>query len=249
MRILVLLLLLFNCFSGYPQQCQKVDSLFKIFKADVLFEQAENFEALIFDSDTKVSYYTFLENSSVQDLLEYVSDENAVVRAYIFVELLRKGINDSIVSQILDKHKDDTTTFTIKSGCVIREWTVIKYMKFAAKKKETNRLNPIDYKAEIRKLNSEVRIKIKGVKHNIIDKNSFLGIDCLELNHEDLEIFSFSLFLGELELKSNSCKLTKEMLSAIKKVEQKHKITIANIEVMAKDGKIRRLKPVELVIR
>jgi hypothetical protein len=164
---LILLILFLNSFYSYCQQIQNIDSFFRNFKKDVLIEQKENAGKVVFDDDTKISYYTLVDNSSVQDLLDYTNDDNAFVRAYIFVGLLRKGISEKLTLKILENHKNDTTKFVVQSGCVVTDWTAKSYMEFAAKLKSTNDLNDIDYKSSIKIIKNQdvIKLKIEGVRH------------------------------------------------------------------------------------
>ncbi len=251
MRRITLLILFLNSFYSYCQQIQNIDSFFRNFKKDVLLVQQENAGKVVFDDDTKISYYTLLENSSVQDLLDYTNDDNAFIRSYIFGGLLRKGLSEQLALKILENHKNDTAKFVVQDGCVITHWTVKSYMEFAAKLKSTNDLNDIDYKSAIKIIKNQdvIKLKIDGVRHGNVIKNTLLDIDCLELTTEKIKLVSFSLFVDEQKFNSMSCNLTQDMKLAIENAEIGQVLYFEEIKVLGEDNIERQLASMTLRLK
>lgn len=242
-RIPSFIILFLGSLYCHGQQFPKVDSLFKNFRDDVFIELKENHDIFKFDNDTKLSFYTLLANSSINDLLDFTNDNSAVIRAYIFTGLLRKRITDSVAAEILEGHRNDSARFVVQNVDVGLEWTVIDYMQYISKYK--NELHPLNYDSIMAglkqfKMNEPLRI-MTIARHNIIDKHELLNIDCLELTDETMKILSFSLTMGETELQGIGCDITKEMKSSIEKMYPGSPIYLENIRAIDNDGNIRHL--------
>ncbi len=203
------------------------------------------------DDDTKLSFLLLLYNCPVQNLIQYTDDSNAAIRSYIFVELLRKGLSEDIMEQILEQHKNDTAKFTIQSGCIRTTWTVSGYMQFGAKLKSSNELTAFDYKLEMEGLKHKnvTKLKVDGIRHGLVDKNELLKLDSLTFTTNVFKVLSFTLYVSDQKFKSSDSSLTDEMKQAIAKAASGQIIYFADIKAAYKDNAIRQLNPIRLKLQ
>lgn len=247
---LLFLLLFFNIGNCYTQNCN-TDSLFNNFKNDIQIEERENAGVVTMDDETQLSFFLLLHNCPVQNLIKYTDDSNALIRSYIFVGLLRKGLSEDIMEQILEQHKNDTAKFTVQGGCVVMSWTVSGYMQFGAKLKSSNELTAFDYKSEMERLKHKnvTKLKVDGIRHGLVDKNELLKLDSLTFTTNEFKALSFTLYVGDQKFNSLNRNLTDEMKYAIEKAASGQIIYFADIQAVYKDNSIRYLNPVVLKLK
>lgn len=249
MRLLSFLILLKaqNCYS----QSNNPDTLFNKFKNDIQIEQREHSGVVRMDDETKISYYSLVSNYSFKELIKYTNDSNAFIRSYVFAGLLRKEANKNELLKIVELYKNDTAKFTSIEADVVTEWTVKEFMEAGMRLKATNELPNIDYMKAIEKLRSpfELKLKISGISHGLIDKQQLLNNDSLNLTQENFQVVSFTLFVAGQEMKSSGCRLTNDMKYAIKKTEPGEFLVFDNIKVVGKETIVRQLVSMTLKVK
>ncbi|MBK8808782.1 MAG: hypothetical protein IPO21_19950 [Bacteroidales bacterium] len=202
----IIMFLTQNCLS----QELNVDSLFLEFKKNIQIEQQENAGVIRFDDETRITYYQLLNYSKIENLFSYTNDTNAAIRSYIFAGLVQKNVDSSIIKNILIKHINDTSKFSVMITDVKISWKVNEYMQNRVKTKAENKQKDIDFIKEIDRIKSKIQININGVSHGMIDKEALLKLDSLVCTDEKIKIFSFTLIIGNKSFKSANNILTKK---------------------------------------
>lgn len=225
------------------------DSLFAIFKTDIDIETTENENYIRFDKDTKLSYYTLIENCTVEDLQQYTNDNHPLVRAYIFSALISKGLDSSTTQRLLAVHKNDTIRFS--TGQPRMDWSVIAYMKWVVDLKGNNALRNVDYKVRIAHLQARNTegIYFEGIRHNMIPKNNLMQLDSLVFRGRNMTINSFILTIDETSYESTSNKITSEMKTALANSVNGDILILHNIKVIDEDSRLRHLNAIQLKIK
>ena len=242
--ILILLVIGQNCFG----QSDKIDSLFKLFKKDIETEQKEHSGRVFWDDETKKTYYSLMNICSNDKLLNLIEDSNGIIRAYMFLGLVRNNIDIKLQLAILDNHINDTTKFTEATGCVVQTWKVIEYMQMIFKVKQEKKIQKINYKQEIDKINNEPRIVIKGARHGVIEKEKLRDLDTIAFSKYGVNVSSFSIFVDTNTIYSSSNKLTETMKAEIEKLEKEDKIYFDDIKIKSPDNIIRNAGSLTLKI-
>lgn len=243
--ILIIILIGKNCFG----QNNRIDSLFNEFKNDIEIEQREYLGRIVWDDETKLTYYSLLDICSDATLLKFTNDSNAVIRTYMFLGLVRNSQNKKLQKKILKKHRNDTTEITEKKGCVILSWKVIEHMKMTYLAMQENELHKINYKEEINNIRNEPKILIDGTRHGIIEKENLQKLDSLTFSKDEFKVTSFSISIDTNTLYSSSNKLTETMKTEIKKLKKEDKIYFDDIKVKMTDNLIRNFGSLTLKIR
>jgi hypothetical protein len=102
------------------------DTLFDKFKNDILIEQQENNGRVVWDDETRETYYLLLSTHSIEDLVKYTDDSIPAVRSEIFAGLVQKKADEKILKEIFNKHLSDTAEFTSSPTDVVITWSVRK---------------------------------------------------------------------------------------------------------------------------
>lgn len=191
--IIVLSLLLYQSLLG--QNCSN-DSLFNRFKYDVEIEMLYN--QISWCDETKESYYKLMIDCPINCLVQYTDDAVPAIRALIFGGLVEKNVDNAILGEILDRHKNDTAQFIYRAACVVETWTVVGYMKLKkrmADNKTFNTANDFESRLENlrRRLQETIRIYIPGEYHGMVKKDDLLSIDSLTGTLQGYRIISFEL--------------------------------------------------------
>ena len=247
---LILLLLFFTAQHCYSQS-NKADTLLTMFKTNIEIEQKEHLGVVAMDDETKVSYYSLINNSSIKELIKFTNDSNPLVRSYVFAGLLRRQTSNKQLLKILDIHKNDTAKFISKGADVVVEWTVKEFMQAGMNLKSANTLSKIDYKKEIERIRTqpELKLNINGISHGLIDKKELSSIDSLTLVNKELRVVSFTLFMNGQEMKSSGSAFTNEMKHTIQKSQSGEFLVFDNIKVVDKDNEVRQLVSLTLKVK
>jgi hypothetical protein len=242
----VLILLFFGrCCHG---QSTQADSLFSQFRADILTELQEHKERVVWDYDTRRSYYSLLINCSVEKLVKYTDDSIPAVRAEIFGGLIGKNADLKILRDILSRHVNDTASFMSSPTDNFIKWTVGGYMKFTVDWRSKHKARATDYKARLRRIDEEGHFIIPGMSHSLIDKDSLLRIDSLVFSEKAYKIIAFELTIGEVTIKTNNV-FTAPIKEMIQKMRPGQFIFFDNIKAEVPDKSIRSIGSVALRIK
>jgi hypothetical protein len=219
------------------------DSLFNKFRKDIELEQKENSGLILIEYETKISFYSLLAYSTVENLIKYTNDTSAYIRANVYLGLLERDVKQPVLKNILDLHKNDSAKFISKGGCVKTSWRVNELMKFALVNKSKNKSKNINYKERIQQLESQkpIELLLRHISHNIIEKDQLLKSDSLTFSDSNIKIKSFSIYLNEQEFQSRNNYLTEEMKSSIKMSKSGDKIYFENIKVIWNDNIVRQM--------
>lgn len=91
----------------------------------------------------------------IATLITYTDDIHPLIRAYMFLGLVRTNIDKNMLQQIILKHANDTVEFSVKSVDVLVKWKVIDFMKMVLDAKSQNKLRELDYLKEVEKISSK----------------------------------------------------------------------------------------------
>lgn len=221
------------------------------FRSDIQIEQKEHSGIVVMDDETTESFYLLMSCASIKNLIKYTNDSNAFIRSSMLIGLVRKNANKNTLLRILDNHRNDTAKYTIKSADVVTEWTVRGSMQLAMNFKDSNKLGNINYKKILEKIRSKVEIKLKidGIHHGLIDKKDLLKIDSLSLTYNNFRVQSFTLFMAGRVMSSTDNILTSEMRLSLEKAEAGDVLFFDNIRVTGEDNTTRLLAPLLLKIK
>ena len=195
-------------------------------------------------AETKESYYSLLAYSTTENLIKYTNDTNAYIRANVFFGLMSRNIKKSQIRNILALHEQDTSTFISSYGCIVREWTVKDFMKFAYNSKSAAyEWNINKYKKEIEKIQRGglYEFELDGISHGLMDKDRVLKMDRLLLTNKDMKVKSFDFFLNDQEFSSANDYFTDEMKIAIEKAKSGDVIFLYEIKVIVEDNIVRNI--------
>jgi len=221
------------------QNCPN-DSLFNRFKYDVEIELLDN--QFAWCDVTKESYYKLMINCSINCLVQYTDDSIPAIRAIIFGGLVEKNVDNDILGEILDRHKNDTAQFIYRAGCVVETWTVVRYMKLEKWKADNKTFNTTDdFESRLENLRSRlqknVRVYIPGEYHGQVTKDDLLSIDSLTCTLPGHRIVSFDLYSGTKTFSTNNV-FTQEIKDVIKTMTSGERIHIEEIRVEFPDKTI-----------
>lgn len=241
MRPLIIVLNLLLCQSLPGQNCSN-DSLFNRFKYDVEIEMLNN--QMTWHDETKESYYKLMIDCPINCLVQYTDDAVPAIRAIIFGGLVEKNVDNDMLGEILDRHKNDTAQFILAPGCVVNTWTVSQYMQIKWRSKANNKtFNTDDYfKSRLENLQSRVqenaRVYIPGEYHGQVTKDDLLSIDSLTCTLPGHRIVSFDLYAGTKTFSTNNV-FTQEIKDVIKTLTTGDRIHMEEIRVECPDRRIR----------
>jgi hypothetical protein len=239
MRLLLILLNLLLCQSLPGQNCPN-DSLFNRFKYDVEIELLDN--QFAWCDVTKESYYKLMINCPTNCLVQYTDDAIPAIRAIIFGGLAEKNVDNDILGEILDRHKNDTAQFIYRSGCVVETWTVVGYMKLKKRMADNKTFNTADdFESRLENLRSRLqktnRVYIPGEYHGMVAKDDLLLIDSLTCTLPGHRIVSFYLTFDTKTFSTNNV-FTQEIKELIKTMTPGDRIHIDEIRVEFPDKTI-----------
>ena len=200
LNLYFILLLALPVQHSYAQQYSE-DSLINSFRNDVRIEQRE-YGRVMWDDETKESFYLLVITLCVDDLKKYVSDSNPVVRSSVYAALAHKNADDKILREILAAHQYDTATFKSGGDAVIT-WTVRDHMKTGLDLKTEGKLTPFDYQAALERIRMRPKFIIPGCHHNIVNKDSLLSISQLKYSVDGSKVVSLKLTVGEKTVSAN----------------------------------------------
>ncbi|MEI6854123.1 MAG: GldM family protein [Bacteroidota bacterium] len=230
-----------NCFG----QKYDIDSLFKEFKLDIHDEQYMHGD-VVWDDETRTTYYTLLDNCSIDTLIKYTDDSNAAVRSYMYLGLLQKNADEKILKKILRKHKKDKANFSVSPTDVLLQYTVKGFMEMHFKFKTDKHLYIPDYKTQIesiRKEHSNGFSFIAGEHHGLINKNDLLLADSLNCDFKNFKIVSFTMTITKdttyCSEESLGNHISATMKEKINEAKNGSKIWFEDIKVANVSGEIR----------
>lgn len=241
MRILLILNLLL-CQSLLGQNCPN-DSLFNRFKYDVQIEMLNHFNQIVWDDETKESYYKLMIDCPINCLVKYTDDSIPAIRAIIFGGLVKKNVDDDILGEILDRHKNDTAQFIHSPTDLVMTCTVIGYMQLTFKSKADKKTfnTADDFESRLENLRSSlqetIRIHIPGEYHSMVTKDDLLLIDSLTCTLPGYRIISFNLTSGNKTFSTNNV-FTQEIKEFIRTMTSGDCIYIEDIKVEFPDNSI-----------
>ncbi len=244
MRLLLILNLLL-CQSLLGQSCP-IDSLFNRFKYDVQIGMSNQSNRIVWDDVTKESYYKLMIYCPVDCLVKYTDDSIPAIRAIIFDGLAKKNVDDKILDEILNRHKNDTVQFIRSSTDVFFTETVSGYMQLILKLKANNKdfVTTGYFESLLENLQSKIqktiRIYIPGEYHTMVTKDDLLLMDSLT-TLQGLRIISFNLTsVTTFDTKTISTNnvFTQEIKELIKTMASGDRIYIDEIRVEFPDKAI-----------
>ena len=253
MKQLLILLILISQIC-YGQTCSN-DSLFNRFKNDLQFEllRYDN-NYIVWNDETRMTYYTFMIKCPIECLAKYVDDSIPSIRAIVFAGLVQKNVDNSLLEEILNKHKNDTAEFLVQSVDVVFTWTVREYMQsFLNIKSLIFKSDTSDYfKFQLENLQNRLRnkmeIKISGEYEGKISKEELLLVDSLKCSSERFRVISFYMKVANKTFVTENI-FTQEMKDSIRDMKTGDRLFIDNIMVEVPDRKVRRHVPLILEIR
>lgn len=245
MRLLLILLKLLLCQSLLGQNCSN-DSLFNRFKYDVQIEMLNHSNQIVWNDATKESYYKLMIHCPINCLVKYTDDSIPAIRAIIFGGLVEKNVDDDILGEILDRHKNDTAQFIYSPTDLVITWTVSRYMQLKLRSQADNKTvnTADDFESRLENLRSSlretIRIYIPGEYHGMVTKDDLLLIDSLTCTLQGFRIISFNLISGTKTFSTNNV-FTQEIKEFIKTMTSGDRIYIADIRVESSDKTIRQI--------
>ncbi len=224
------------------QNCPN-DSLFNRFKYDVQIGMLNHSNRIVWDHETKESYYKLMIHCPINCLVKYTDDSVPSIRAIIFEGLAKKNVDDDILGEILNRHKNDTAQFIRGSTDVLFTETVSGYMQLILKLKANNKtFNTTGYfESRLENLRSSlqktIRIYIPGEYHGMVTKDDLLLIDSLTCTLQGYRIISFNLISDTKTFSTNNI-FTQEIKEFIKTMISGDRIYIDEIRVEFPDKTI-----------
>ncbi len=72
-------------------QVNIIDSLFMEFKNDIEIEQQVNEGRVVWDKETRLTYYLLLKTAPIDSLIKLTNDSNPAIRSEVFMGLYETG--------------------------------------------------------------------------------------------------------------------------------------------------------------
>ena len=229
-------------------QNNSTDTLFDQFRKDNLIELREHQGQVVWDDDTRETYYLLLSTHPADVLIKYIEDSIPAVRAQIFAGLVQKNADEKILSEILNRHLGDTAKFTLSTTDVVITWSVREYMQTLVSSKANNKVPEVDFKTRLEKIRRDRYSVIAGARHGIISKDCMLRVDSLTCSLKWAKITSFTLTAKGSTMTSGNV-LTKRMKRKIRKLRSGERIFIENIKAEGPDKITRQLPSISLKIK
>ncbi len=250
MKILFAFILILVTQISYAQK-ERINSLFKTFEKDIEVEQTYHDGKIIWDNDTKESYYSLMKVAKIDSLLKYIDNSNAAIRCIIFSGLISKHLDKKILVKIVDNYRNDTALYKEASTDFRITWRVNEYMQ-AIFRYQLTKKNKMDYDKMLTKLREYPRIVLPGFRHGNIRKEEIIRIDSLSFNYKDLKIHSFTaIYVRNSEseiLKSENNFFTTAMKEKTLQLMSGDIIFLDEIKVIVKEKIIRTFEPLTIRI-
>lgn len=231
-------------------QTVSVDSLFEQFVKDIETVQAYHDGVLVWDDETRESYYLLMINSPVEALIPYTDHANAAVRCLIFSGLVNNNADDKTLKEILEKHQNDTAEYISRSTDIQITWNVGEYMKLTLEHRTSDR---IDYEKRLSDLRQEPHVLLPGLRHGRISRDNLLRADSLKYSHVFINVQSFimSFKVGDriIDRQSDSHLFTPAMKRRIKKLQPDDRVFFSDIMVQGPNGRIKQIGSLTVVIK
>ncbi len=248
-RILFGFWVVLTIFCEQPCYAQNsvVDSLFARFREDILAEMYMHNGRIVWDNETRESYYTLLSICTAEDLLRYVDDSVPAVRAKIFSGLAEKTTDNMLLRNITDRHKNDTIEVTYAITDVVVERSVIGYMEEYVNWHANKQVKYRDWGKLAANARKERFTLIRGAHHGIIHKDTLLVTNSLQSPIGRLRIISFTLSTlaadGSVdEFRSEDDRLTSQMKARLSRLWSGDRLFIDEIKALdTTDGAVRIL--------
>lgn len=231
------------CMQMLFAQTTTVDSLFEQFVHDIETEQAYRDGEIVFDDETRESYYSLMINSPVEALIPFTDHPNAAVRCHLFRGLVHNNTDDETLNAILEKHQNDTAVFN-------RLFTVRDYMKYTLEHRTSD---TVDYKKMLINIRQELRVTIPGLSHGRISRDDLLRADSLVFRYipsVNVQSFAMCFRVGEriVTRQSKSQLFTPAMKRRIKKLRPGDKVFFEDIMMKGPNGGVKQIGSVTMVI-
>lgn len=235
--ILITFFQIHNCFA----QTSITDSLFKKLQTDIAFEQKQNDGCVILDDDTRLTYYSLILYSSVNELLKFSDDTSAAIRCLLYSGIIMKNVENNILLEFEKKSLYDTARVCFKTMNIPIYYTVYEYIEGEKKINAKKKYKDFNLENKIKVIRSKPEIVFQGEEHNIILKETLLKTDSLTCSDPILKITSFVLTINGKKLKSHRNIITEKMKRLIKKSESNDKIYFEDIKIECPDKSVRML--------
>ncbi len=232
--------LLLVCRYGHAQEHDK-DTLFDRFREDILMEQEANNGRVVWDDETKETYYMLLRTHSAAQFAKYTDDPIPAVRAKMFSAMARKEQDKQRLRDILYRHSDDTATFIEAPTDVVMTWSVAGHMQMVVEGMEQfTSLAPVGLEAQVEKLKRDRIIFVAGARHGFIAKETLLKADSVISSLGGFRVVSFVLTVGVgAKAKRSGNILTKRAKKDISKLQRGDRIFIEQIKAAGPDAQVR----------
>lgn len=231
-------------------QTASVDSLFEQFVLDIETVQAYHKGVVVWDDETRESYYMLMINSPVEALFPYTDHANAAVRCLIFSGLVNNNADAEILKEILEKHLNDTAEYISRSTDLQITWKVGEYMKLTLEHRTSD---SIDYEERLSYLQQEPRVLLPGLRHGRISRDDLLRADSLVYSLVFINIHSFvmSFNVGEriIDRQSDSHLFTPAMKRRIKKLRTGDRVFFTDIMAQNQNGIVKNIGSFTVLIK
>lgn len=252
MKNLLILCILISNFS-FGQDCLN-NLLFIRFKNDIQTELFRNQNRVVWDDETRISYYKLMIDCPVECLVKYIEDSIPSIRAIIFVGLAQKNVDQSILEEIFIKHKNDTAYYIDSPTDVVITWTVIGFMqtilKLKADKEIPNSSGNFEFLHENlqKTIREKIRINIPGEYHGKISKEDILLIQSLTCTIDGVRVISFKLTIDNETFETNNI-FSENIRKAIRNMKVGNRLYIEDITVEFPEKEFRKLPSIMLEIK
>lgn len=202
---------------------------------------------VFWDDATSEAHCILMLSCGIEDLVKYVDDSIPAIRSEIFSGLAQKTSDVNLLSEILNKHANDTSEYIGSRTDVVVTWTVSEYMQRVFDAKSNNELNIVDFQARLDQIRSQSKIVIPGVWHGYVTKESLMSMDSLVCSVEGSTVISFTLYARK-RITSKDNKITYRMKRHLKKLDHGEKFYFEDLKVDMPDKTSRKLAPIVLKI-
>lgn len=234
---ILILFVVFLSNSSAAQQDRHIDSLFQLFKSDVVSILETRQKYFEWHADVRCSYANLVNEASLSKLLNYTNDENVVVRSSIINFILNAYNNDlAVTNYLLNKHKYDTATYKIKNVDVISGWSVIRLARLIIDNPQNDEafdFLELVYKKCLRA--EKPHFYLEGERNDIITIENATKISKLSTSLPDLEILEYTILIvnngsDPIVAKTNGAYLSNEIIKSISLITTGSIIIIADIK-------------------
>lgn len=219
-------------------QKESIDSLFKVFENDITIEQSLHDGNVIWDVDTRESYYYLLKVAPIDSLINFIDNSNAAIRCSIFDGLLSKKANKKTLEKIYYKYRNDSAIYYNAATDFRIYFRVNDYMKLSIDNYDNKK--KVDYKKMLTEILKQKNNILPGVRHDNIRKEEIVKVDSLNFDSKVFKVLSFNaIFVRNKEsevFKVESKFFTNEMKEKILLLKSGDRIYFDDIKVLTKDG-------------